>query len=154
MSTTVGIEKLISIEGEIKLQAVSLGFRLPVFVIFTSINRTLKALEKARQLARPLQTGIEIVAVQIVPYALPLDEPPVSFEFVVRRFKEMVDQFPEKIQISAYLCRDPMQAWKRVLKHNCPVVMGVRKRWWPTRDERLARKLRRAGYDVILAETE
>jgi hypothetical protein len=154
MSTNAGIEKLISIEGETKLQAISPEFRLPVYVIFTSINRTLKALEKAGQLAKPLQTGIEILAVQIVPYLLPLDEPPVPFEFVVRRFEEMVGQFSEKTRISAYLCRDPMEALKRVLKHNCPVVMGIRKRWWPTRDERLARKLRRARYDVILVETE
>ena len=66
----------------------------------------------------------------------------------------MAAQFPVQIKISAYLCRDPLEALKRILNRNCPVVMGVRKRWWPTRDERVARKLRRAGYNVILVETE
>jgi hypothetical protein len=154
MSTAIGLEKSIGVDRAIDLRVVSPGFRLPVFVIFTSINRTLKALEKANQLAKPLQTGIVILAIQMVPYSLPLDEPPVPFEFVVRRLEEMADQFPEKTKISAYLCRDPMEALKSVLKHNCPVVMGIRKRWWPTRDERLARKLRHAGYDVILVEME
>lgn len=154
MSTVVGVEKSNSIDSEIKPQAINPGFRLPVYVIFTSINRTLKALEKASQLAKSFQTGIEILAVQVVPYLLPLDEPPVPFEFVVRRLEAMAAQFPEQTRITAYLCRDPMEALKSVLKHNCPVVMGIPKRWWPTRDERLARKLRHAGYDVILVEME
>jgi len=154
MSTAIGIEKLISIDSEILMRAINPGFRLSVSVIFTSINRTLIALEKASQLAEPLKSGIEILAVQTVPFALPLDEPPVPFGFVVRRLKEMVAQFAVQIKISAYLCRDQLEALKRVLNRDYPVVMGVRKRWWPTRNKRLARKLRRAGYDVILIETE
>jgi hypothetical protein len=154
MSTAIGLERLLSIDRKIEMQAIGPGFRLPVFVIFTSINRTLKALEKAGQLANPLRTRIEIIAVQTVPFTLPLDEPPVPFEFVVRRLEEMANQFQEQIKISAYLCRDSSEALKCVLNRNCPVVMGVRKRLWPTRDERLARKLRRAGYNVTLVETE
>jgi hypothetical protein len=154
MSTAIGINKSIRIEGEIKMQAIGSGFRLPVYVIFTSLNQTREALEKASKLAKSVQTGIEILAVQIVPFQLALDKPPVPFEFLVRRLEEMADHFPEPIRISAYLCRYPMEALKRVLKHDCPVVMGIRKRWWPTRDERLARRLRRAGYNVMLIETE
>jgi len=154
MSTAIVLEKPIGVSRAIDLRAVSPGFRLPVFVIFTSMNWTLKALEKARQLAKPLQSEVVIFVIQTVPYSLPLEEPPGPFEFIVRRLQEMVDGFPEKTRISAYLCRDPMQALKRALTPKCPVVMGVRKRWWPTRDERLARKLRSAGYDVILVETE
>jgi hypothetical protein len=154
MSTAVVTGKTISLHGEAELQARNRASRLPVFVVFTSMNRTLKALEKASQLAKPLQTGITVLVVQEVHYSLPLDEPPVPFEFVIRHFEEMAGRLPENTQISAYVCREPMQALKRVLKHNCPVVMGVRKRWWPTREERLARKLRRTGYDVILVKME
>ncbi len=128
---------------------------LSVFVVFTSIDWTLKALEKAHEIARPVGANIMIVAVQVVPYPLPLDKPPVPMEFVIRRFEEKVGEFPEKTKISAYLCRDPMEAFKRVLNRNSPVVIGIKKkRWLPTRDERLASKLHRAGYDIILAKTE
>ncbi len=154
MSTAIGIEKSTGTDRGIELKATVPGFRSPVYIIFTSIDRTLKALEKASQLANPLRTRIEILAVQTVPYALPLDEPPVPFEFLVRRLEEMADQFPEHTRISTYLCRDSFEALKRILDGNCPVVMGIRKRWLPTFDERLARKLRRAGFNVILVETE
>jgi hypothetical protein len=154
MSTAAGMEKSISIDRDLKLQPIRFGLELPVFVIFTSINRTLHALEKASQLAEPLRSGIEILVVQTVPFALPLEDPSVPFEFLVKQLKEKAAQFPVQIKISAYLCRDQLHALKQILHRNCTVVMGIRKRWWPTRDERVARKLRRGGLDVILVEME
>jgi hypothetical protein len=125
-----------------------------VTVISTSINRTIKALEKAAELAKPLSANVIVVAIQVVPYSLPLDRPPVSMEFVTRRFEEMASQLPGKIRVFAYLCRDPGEVLKRILTPDGPVVMGIRKRWWPSRDERLARTLRRAGYDMIVVNQE
>ncbi len=127
---------------------------LSVFVVFTSINWTLKALEKARDIARPLRANIVVLAVQVVPFPLPLDKPPVSMEFVVRCFEEKLGESDGTTHISAYLCRDLMEAFKRILIRGCPVVIGMNERWWPTRNERLARKLRRAGYSVISVKTE
>jgi hypothetical protein len=154
MTTAINVFQSIGIDSKSNLQAINANFRLPVFVVFTSIDRTLKALEKACELAMPLQTRIEILAVQTVPFALPLDDPSVPFEFLVKRLGEMAARFPGQIKISAYLCRDLLEALKRVLNRDCLVVLGVRKRWWPTSDERLARKLRDAGCHVILVETE
>jgi len=153
MSIALGAEKSISFDCETKLQAIDPGFVQPVFVVFTSINRTLNALEKASQLAKPLQAGIEILVIQTVPYSLPLEDPSVPSKFLVRQLQKMSAQFPGRIRISPYLCRDLLDALKRILNRNCPVVMGVRKRWWPTHEQRAARKLRRAGYNVILVET-
>ena len=154
MSTVIGLEESFTTDRKIEMQAIGSEFWLPVYVIFTSIACTLKALEKASQLANPLRGRIEIIAVKSVPFTLPLDEPPVPFKFVVRRLEEMTSRFPESIRISSYLCREPLEALKRILNRNCPVVMGVRKWWFPAREERLARKLRRAGYNFILVETE
>ena len=153
MLAVAGTERSTSTDGAMRLQPIRLGLESPVFVVFTSIDRTLRALEKASQLAKALGSEIEILAVQTVPFTLPLDNPSVPFEFLIRRLKGMVAQFPMRIKISAYICRDRLEALKRVLNYPCPVVMGIRKRWWPTRDERVARKLRRAGYNVILVET-
>ena len=48
-----------------------------------------------------------------------------------------------------YLCRDRLEALTSVLKPGSIVVLGGQKRWWPTKDELLARQLRRAGYEVL-----
>jgi hypothetical protein len=34
------------------------------------------------------------------------------------------------------------------------VVIGGRERWWPTRENKLARQLRREGHEVVFKETE
>jgi hypothetical protein len=127
---------------------------LSVFVVFTSMNGTPKALEKAREMAQSLGAKVAVVAMQVVPFPLPLDEPPVPMGFTIGRFEEMARELSEKPKVSGYLCRDPLEALKGILKPNCPVVMGIKKKWWPTSDERLARQLRRAGYNITLVETE
>jgi hypothetical protein len=155
MATTTEVEKPIGINiGETETESIVPEPETAVYVIFTSIDRTIKALEKAREISRPVGANIVVVAVQVVPFPLPLDRPPVPMEFVIRRFEEKADEFPEGTKISAYLCRDPIVALKRVLNRNCPVIMGVRKKMWPNRDQRLAGKLKRAGYEIILVETE
>jgi hypothetical protein len=154
MSTAAAIKQSTGISSEMKLHPIGLELESPVFVVFTSIDRTLHALEKAGQLAKPLRGGIEILVVQTVPFPLQLDDPSIPIDFLVGRLEEIAARFPVQIKISAYLCRERLEALERVLNRNCPVVMGIRKRWWQTRDERVARKLRRAGYTVILVETE
>jgi len=41
-----------------------------------------------------------------------------------------------------------------VLAPRSLVVIGARRRWWPTGEGWLARKLRREGHEVVLAEVE
>jgi hypothetical protein len=157
MPTTTCFERPVSISiklGDAEPPRISPEPELSVFVVFTSINWTLKAVERAREMAKPIGANVVVIAVQVVPYPLPLHRPPVPMEFVIRRFEEEARESLEGTMVSAYLCRDPLIALKRILKPNCPVVMGIRKRWWPTSDERLARKLRRAGYKIALVETE
>jgi hypothetical protein len=129
---------------------------LAVFVLFTSIDRTLKAIEKAREIARPLGAAIEVVAVQAVPFPLQLDMPLVPMGYQIRRLAEGIAGLPysSKTRVSLYLCRDPIIALKRILNPVFPVVLCMRERWWPTRDQRLGRKLRRNGYDVVFVKTE
>jgi hypothetical protein len=155
MPTATDLEEPISISAaDAEPLCISAASGLSVFVVFTSNNWTLKALEKAHEVARPLGAAIAVIALQVVPFPLPLDEPPIPIEFMVRHLEEKSSEFSEKIVVSAYLCRDPLAALKNILTPDCPAVMSIRKKWWPNRDERLAGKLRRAGYEIILVETE
>ena len=56
------------------LQKPAADAKTPVFLIFTSTNRTSRALEPARMLAERAGAGLEVVALQTVPYPLPLDK--------------------------------------------------------------------------------
>lgn len=129
-------------------------YQRTVFVLYTSASWTLLAMEKAHELANPFGDTITVLVIQAVPYALPLEYPPVPMEFITKHFSELSRKFSEAIRIRAYLCRNRVETLKRILNLNTPIVIATRKKWWPTSDSRLARKLSRAGYMVIRVETD
>jgi hypothetical protein len=127
--------------------------RLNIAVIFTSVEATVAALKRAGVLAESLGARITLVVPQIVPYPLPLTSPPVLLDFQEKRFQTIAVESPVEIRVHLYLCRDGMHTLKSVLKAHSLVVIGGQRRFWRTREESLARMLRRLGHEVIFAET-
>jgi hypothetical protein len=128
--------------------------RLNITVVFTSIDSTLAALREAGRLADRLGGRIELVVPQVVPYPLPLSSPPVLLDWNERRFRVIAQDSTVETKVLLYLCRDRMETLTATLRPESVVVLGGRKRWWPTAESRLARALRRAGHQVIFRETE
>jgi hypothetical protein len=128
--------------------------KLNIAVVFTSVDATLAALRQAGTLAAALGARILLMVPQVVPFPLPLESPPVLLDFNERRFHVIGAQSVVETVVRIYLCRD---GWETVATHLSPrslVVIGGRRRWWPTRPKRLASKLAHAGHEVIFAETE
>jgi len=128
--------------------------RLNIDVIFTSVETTLAALRQAGSLAHKLGARITLVVPQVVPYPLPLTGPPVLLDWNERRFRVIAEGNSVETSVRLYLCRDRLETLKSVLGSHSLVVLGGRKRWWPTSEKALARKLRRAGHEVIFVEEE
>jgi hypothetical protein len=125
-----------------------------VTVVFTSADATLAALRRAGILANRLGTRVALVVAQIVPYPLPLNSPPVLLDFSEQQCRAIASATKAETSVHLYLCRDLLETLMVVLKPNSLVVVGSRRRWWPTREKFLARKLGRAGHEVIFTETE
>jgi hypothetical protein len=128
--------------------------KLNISVVFTSVHSTLVALREAANLANKLDARIMLVVPQVVPYPVPLETPPVLVEFSENRFRVVAAESPVETSVQIYLCRDPFVTLAWVLQPRSIVVIAGRRRWWPTREERLAWHLRRAGYEVLFKETE
>jgi hypothetical protein len=132
--------------------------KLNVSVVFTSVDATLGALKEAGRLlgnqASSLRGRITLIVPQIVPYPLPLASPPVLVDFNERRLRVIANNSRVETQVSIYLCRNRLETLKSVLKPHSVVVVGSRKRWWPTAERRLAAQLRRAGHEVVVTERE
>jgi hypothetical protein len=126
--------------------------KLDISVVFTSVDATLRALKEAGDLASRLGGRITLIVPQIVPYPLPLASPPVLVDFNERRLRVIASNCRVETRVSIYLCRDPLETLKSVLKPHSLVVVGSRKRWWPTAEKRLAAELRRAGHEVVVTE--
>ena len=130
------------------------GQRLNIAVVFTSVEATLAALKEAGALASSLGARITLLVPQVVPYPLALETPPVLIEFNERRFRLIASQSPVETTVQIYLCRDGMETLTNVLSPGSIVVIGAQKRWWPTREKKMARQLRRVGHEVVFKETE
>jgi hypothetical protein len=128
--------------------------KLEVSVVFTSVDATLGALKEAGKLAGNLGACITIVVPQVVPYPLPLTNPPVLADFNERRLRVLAAGCRVETRVAIYLCRDAWEALQSVLKPHSLIVVGTRKRRWPTPEQRLARKLRSLGHEVVVTERE
>jgi hypothetical protein len=128
--------------------------RLDVAVVFTTAAATVPALEKAGALAASLRARISLLVAQIVPYPRPVESPPVPIDFNESRFREIAAESAVETTVQIYLCRDRLETLKTVLAPRSLVVIGGRRRWWPTREKALARQLRRAGHHVVFTEME
>ena len=134
--------------------AEEVGQKLGIAVVFTSVDSTLAALREAANLANSLGSRITLVVPQVVPYPLPLEKPQVRMEFNENRFRVLASRSPVETSVHICLCRDRLEGLLSVLTPGSIVILGGRKRWWQTWDERLAKKLRRSGYEVVFKETK
>jgi len=126
--------------------------RIDIKVIYTGRAATAAALAAARSMARGLGALITILAVQVVPYPLPLTDPPVPIALFTERVLESItgDLEDEEVVAEVHLCRDKHFAIRQALGTASVVVIGARKHWWPTPEKVLARALRRDGRRVLL----
>jgi hypothetical protein len=129
--------------------------KLNITVVFTSVRATLAALRKAASLADGLGARVTLRVLQVVPFPLPLDEPPLAEEWNARRFRTMAAECPVETLVRVYFCRDRVETLCRALEARSLVVIGSERRsWWFGAGRTLARALRRAGHDVVFAAEE
>jgi len=123
---------------------------LEVVVLYTAPQETLGALKKASELASGL-AAVKLLAVQVVPYPLPLDAPPVSTDFLETGFSKLASEAAVDVTVDIRLGRDSGDVIEAGLGPHSIVVLGGRCRWWPTPTMRLARRLERLGHQVVFA---
>jgi hypothetical protein len=128
--------------------------RLDISVVFTAPEAALTALKQAAEYAGSLSGRITLIVPQEVPFPLPLTSPPVLLDFQEARLREIASKCPVETIVRIYLCRDRWEVLSAVLEPHSLVVVGSRRGWWFQREKRLARKLRKAGHEVIVAELE
>jgi hypothetical protein len=113
--------------------------KLPITILFTTTPDTLHALGKAAHFSRQLGASIQILVAHVVPYPLPIE------------FRSFCEEESIETQIDIRLCRDARQCIHDALRPHSLILIGGGLSWWPlTYGKRLAKRLRRAGHEVVL----
>lgn len=123
---------------------------LAITVLYTSIRPTLAALRQAASLAGSLDAIIRILQVRAVPYPLPLNRPPADQEVLARNLSALAEGHPIPIQMEICYGRDVTDALFQSLDPNSIVLIGLKRSWWPSIEQRWAKQLNRRGHHVIL----
>lgn len=127
--------------------------KLEIVVFLTSVKATLAAMDQAARLLKGLNGHISLVHFPTVPRQLALDSPPVSLDFTKERLLAIANESSVDTTAYLYLCRCPFEGLMSVLKPDALIIIGCPRRWWPTWETKLARKLQHAGYQVILQKS-
>ena len=128
------------------------GQGLRVHVIHTTAAGTRAALLNAGMLANGLGAELTLLAAHVVPYPLPLHTPASPAAFTEQALSALAAGCGVDAQIKVLLCRDRDETLPKWLARDAIVVAGVARRigpgscWW------LLRRLRKAGYKVIVVE--
>jgi hypothetical protein len=125
-----------------------------VNVLFTSPKATRSAVNIAAKLAGNLGARIRVVAPHVVPFPLQLDHPTVRPDFTERKARAIMADCTLDTEIQVCLCREKLDAAVSVLQENSVVLIGGRRRLWPTAETRLAGELRRRGHQVLFVDEE
>jgi hypothetical protein len=128
--------------------------RLEVTVLFKGVQHTIRALKTAGELAQGLDARIRLVVPQVVPCPLQLESSPIPLEFRERRFLVLAATQAIETRVEIYLCRELEVVLAEAVGPQSTVVIAARRRWWPTSEECLAKRLCRQGHEVIFASED
>lgn len=123
-----------------------------VSVLFTTEEETFAAARIAAVLARAMAVPLTIVHCRAVPYPLSVDAPvgvsPAESDAFTRRLQsEGIDA-----RVRVFLCRDREHVVPKAFRGHSLIVVGGKRRWWPTESERWRRRLEAAGHFVLFAD--
>lgn len=128
--------------------------RLTITVLFTSRESTLAALKKAAEMAHGLDAAIRILVPQIVPYPLPLESPQIDLGLNNHRLQTLFHQVTVETWVEVFLCRDLSDCLIQRIESKAIVLVGGKRRWWPTRETRLVQQLVDRGCQALLVNDD
>ena len=131
--------------SEIDQLGTTAGLRL--IVPYTTPELTRTALRHAAA-SRDLDIHVCLVDLQVIPF--PANEPTIDEEFSEHRLDELLKETGVPGTGVVFYTADWFRGLKRILQPESLVVLATKKTWWPTREKKLARLLRRAGHQVVL----
>jgi len=127
---------------------------LELVVPYTSPALSAQALSAAAELAQGFEAVVTLIAVYVLPYPAPLECQQGIRTRLEAELAAVARTSSAAVRLKLVFARDRSRAFCDLLPRRSVVVMGTKQRWWPTPEERFARKLARAGHSVALVRVK
>jgi hypothetical protein len=127
---------------------------LQVVIPHKTPQQTRAALKYSAGLAADLSVRVRLIDVHVVPYGVPIDAPTVNPKHLERRLRQLAQESTLPVSAEVVYARDWEQGLRRSLAPGSVIVMAMKRSWWPTKDKRLAARLRNLGHQVMWVECE
>jgi hypothetical protein len=119
-------------------------------VPYTEWSVTEALLKRAAALTAGLNVRLTLVAVNAIPYPSTFPGPTAVHAHLVEQLKSLAGQCPMPVQAQVVLARSREEGLRYMLRPDSMVLVGTRKRFWRTAEERLAKMLVNDGHKVAL----
>jgi hypothetical protein len=133
-------------------EALRQSTRLDLVVPFTTPDLTQAALDAATGFGKQPDAVVRLVKIRLIPYPPDLSSSPVPVQFLEEQLKSLSSGLPTDCEIR--FARDAEQVLVGAPHEDSVVIPATRRRLWRTHTERLAAKLRKAGYRVPMVSTD
>ena len=123
-------------------------------VLFTQPEATLAALGEAGRLSQQLSARICLLIGVSVGYPAPLTSAWGQVNAAKVRGRQIATSTGLPLDIRVFLCRDEVTAFSEYLPPKSIVLVGGRRRWWRSHEQRLATRLSAAGLNALFMNTK
>jgi hypothetical protein len=144
--------------GELRMEpgALETASRAEIELVipFTLPAVTRAVVERAAALTHGLNARILLVAVHAAPHPAAYGFPTSTHAFLVERLLELSEACPLPVSAQVVLAPSRQEGLEFALHPGSTVLLGSRRRFWRTAEERLGRALAAAGHNVALVYIE
>ncbi len=145
--TLIGIEETGAARGQ------AVAPQLEVNVVYVNHQAALYGVREAARLAASLHARIRLVVPSVVPYPLPLTEPPVQMAHFEQCIQALASEANANISAEIFLCREYRDVARMLPKESLVIVAAQTTAWrfW-SGAQRLGRVLAGFGHHVFFVD--
>jgi hypothetical protein len=122
-------------------------------IIATTETGTRAALVKARQLSRRFNANRTVLLIPQIGFSKDFFDGPVKDAAAIEDYRHLAGETGLEVTVRLCVCGRYSEAFQWMLPRGALVVVGGRRRWWwPTREQRIADQLKRAGHVIVFAD--
>lgn len=132
------------------LDGAGAGRAMEIAVPYTEWSLARAVMDRVPALTAGLNATVRLIAVHVVPYPLTFRCPASVHAFLVEQLLDLASRSPLSVDPQVVLARYQEEGFRRVLDRQSIVLIGARRRFWRTQEEKLARALAHEGHQVVL----